>query len=78
MTDNEIESCPFCGGEELTNNGHCIECDKCHAQGPDFYPVPNSELALEAWNKRTEIDPDMVIKMPPKKVTRYIMTEVKD
>lgn len=34
----------------------CVECEKCHAYGPEFEDSVNGkdlvELAAEAWNKR--------------------------
>ena len=34
----------------------CVECEKCHAYGPEFEDLVNGkdlvELAAEAWNKR--------------------------
>jgi len=45
--------CPFCGSMRITvwetPNIWTLECDKCHASGPE---AKDEESALSAWNKR--------------------------
>lgn len=48
---NELEPCPFCGGEALPPNekDHCVVCSKCHATGANWAEY---DSAVEAWNNR--------------------------
>lgn len=45
--------CPFCGGIDLSCDGHYVVCDCCGATGPDIHPVPNGRKANELWNHRS-------------------------
>ena|SRR3990167_2911059 len=47
----ELKRCPFCGGNNLANGGHYIQCDDCGAHGPENYPVPD-EMTEKLWNTR--------------------------
>lgn len=44
--------CPFCGGIDLSCDGHYVLCDNCGANGPSIHPVPNGRKANELWNHR--------------------------
>lgn len=44
--------CPFCGGIDLSCDGHYVVCDQCGATGPDIHPVPDGRKASELWNHR--------------------------
>lgn len=48
----ELKPCPFCGGTDLNDDGHFVECFDCHATGPNHYPIPGK--AGESWNRRHE------------------------
>ncbi|MET0035407.1 MAG: Lar family restriction alleviation protein [Candidatus Thiodiazotropha lotti] len=55
--ENELLSCPFCGGDGYSVN-ECdseyeywgIVCEDCHARSHDEYD--NERQAREAWNMR--------------------------
>jgi Lar family restriction alleviation protein len=59
INDNELKSCPFCGGEaEIHNlvkidiNDRCwIECKEC---GISTKIYDGEQEAIEAWNRRVE------------------------
>ncbi len=49
-----LESCPFCGSDNLSNDGHEVICEHCKASGPAFFPIPDAINAIKAWNKRSD------------------------
>ncbi len=60
MENEELKSCPFCGGKGLlqvhTGNPmttgwfHSVECQSCY--GGTFHYADTKEKAIEAWNTR--------------------------
>lgn len=63
--ENEIENCPFCGGEGILMHerrtgkgldGSVITCRTCGSKG-QWYPLAANyscdEKAIDAWNTRT-------------------------
>ncbi len=67
MTREELKPCPFCGGRgaridvtyefrmlhpsKTDNHFYIIECFNCHARTKACSTI---DLAIEAWEKRTE------------------------
>lgn len=58
----ELKSCPFCGGEArlFVNDGVRVLCNKCHASSKilvdsEYYETSAVEIAIKAWNRRTEV-----------------------
>ena len=49
---NGLLECPFCGGLDLSCDGHYVSCDHCGAAGSSVYPALNSKRAKEFWNRR--------------------------
>jgi len=51
----KLKPCPFCGEvENLSNEGHYVECSNCGATGPNKFPVPDQKLTDSLWNTRKE------------------------
>ena len=48
----KLKACPFCGKNNLNNEGHYIECDDCGGSGPTLYPVPDHIESIRKWNTR--------------------------
>lgn len=56
---DKLKPCPFCGGEaNLYSAGltitkiYAVACMKCKVQYPPIFA--DEDMAIEAWNKRTE------------------------
>ena len=58
MTEPKLKPCPFCGGEaevwvsDVTNRA-IVYCTVCDAQ---IRIKQNEQEAIEAWNKRVDMD----------------------
>lgn len=59
----KIESCPFCGAEDvalihIAGVVMYVECQGCHATGPHYAPLKRTggkwprKVAVDAWNTR--------------------------
>lgn len=42
--------CPMCGSDDLSNEGHYIECYACGLKSEGIYPRPDDDRAVEIWN----------------------------
>lgn len=55
---NELNPCPFCGGEEIScqdagknTDVWFVQCESCGATFPHF---DSEKEAIEAWNRRVD------------------------
>jgi len=52
----KLKNCPFCGSddENLSCDGHYVQCNACNATGPSRYPLPDRNGCEMGWNTRCE------------------------
>lgn len=49
--ETEMKPCPYCGGTDAECDGHFVQCNDCHATGPDE-PLPDRNWSAQRWNRR--------------------------
>lgn len=68
MSETKLKPCPFCGGEAMLDR-EAIFCDNCHVSMRIDDRLYNKEAetykeareqAIEAWNRRTTTEDDVL------------------